>query len=106
MRLRVTNTGLRLLTLSTVQSPQTLPTCDDGTTARHMRIAVEPGPGTVAFAYVHLSTTSSATVGPTDLMVSQYEHVILDTRGFTNIKTLGGTGVTTVYVNVVPLENG
>ncbi len=106
---RVTGNGLRIATMGTLQTPTTLPTGNDGTNPRYVRVAVEPQVGTagiVPFVYVRFNSNgmTAVTCTNTDVMVSSYEAMTFETRGMAFVSVL--TGSQTAFVNVMPLENG
>lgn len=103
MRYRITQTGVRITALTTTLTPTTLPLCDDGTTARHIRLMVEPTSNVIQYAYFHLGG-ASVTCSRADTVITSNEDAVIESRGFSYISVLSPVG--TSYVNMVPLENG
>lgn len=107
MRYRITQTGRRVLAYSTSGTPVTLTLGDDGTGARHIRLMAEPYTTSHSFAYFKMNGSAlgtALTVTNQDAMVTSNQDVVVETRGFTYINVLAPN--TTVYINMVPLENG
>lgn len=107
MRYRITQTGVRIKAASTSGTPITLQFGDDGTGARHMRLMAEPFTATHSFAYFKMNGSAlgtALTVTNADAMVTSNQDVILETRGFTYINVL--SPLLTMFINLVPLENG
>ncbi len=91
----VNGTGKKVTTASS-SANVAMPTMADGTNARYVRCSA------TATCYVKPVTTNSGTAANTDVMVTPYESVILNVRGFDFLAYIYDSAAGTL--NVVPIE--